>query len=99
MNTWIVGNHPIGHHQYDYHNAMLAKIAPNRLVSTSRTELEQEEYGDKVFFMKGRIMAGQADMQKNEYEDQEYAWLAKEEVADKVGLKYWSSIRNMLVER
>jgi large subunit ribosomal protein L46 len=99
MNTWIVGNHPIGHHQYDYHDPILSKIAPNRLVSTSRKDLEQEEYGEKVFFMKGRIMAGQADLTKNEYEDTEYAWLSKEEVAQKVGLKYWSSVKNMLAER
>lgn len=75
------------------------KIQPNRLVSTSTEEVEQEEYGKKVFFMKGRIMAGQADLTKNEYGDLDFQWLAKEEVQDKVGEKYWSDVKNMLTER
>jgi large subunit ribosomal protein L46 len=99
MNTWVVGNHPIGHHHTVFKEAQLAKITPNRLVSTSKDELEQEEYGEKVFFMKGRIMAGQADMSKNEYEDQDFQWLAKDEIKKVVSSRYWDSIKNMLVER
>lgn len=59
----------------------------------------REEYGEKVFFMKARIMAGQADLSKNEYGDQEFKWLAKEEVQDVVTQAYWSSVKNMLTER
>ena len=107
MNTWIVGNHPIGHHVLNFSpNAKsarfqptLSKLSPNRLVSTSREEQEREEHGERVFFMKGRIMAGQPDISKNEYGDSEYQWLAKEEVQKAVSERYWTSIRNMLVER
>ena len=49
--------------------------------------------------MKGRIMAGQADLAKNEYGDQDFQWLAKEEVEERVGEKYWSDVKNMLTER
>ena len=49
--------------------------------------------------MKGRVMAGQADLTKNEYGDQEFQWLAKEEVQPLVGDRYWSFVRNMLTER
>ena len=49
--------------------------------------------------MKGRIMSGQADLSKNEYGDQEFQWLAKEEIEEKVGPKYWSAVKNMLAER
>ncbi|KAK5740372.1 hypothetical protein LTR17_004635 [Elasticomyces elasticus] len=101
MNTWIVGTHPVGHHQMLYTSGgapapRLAKIAPNHLVSTSQNlpEHEQEEYGEKVFFMKGRMMSGQADLSKNEYKDQEFRWLAREEVEEVVTGGYWRSVRD-----
>ncbi|KAK3635806.1 hypothetical protein LTR56_014512 [Elasticomyces elasticus] len=106
MNTWIVGTHPVGHHQMLYTSGgapapRLAKIAPNHLVSTSQNlpEHEQEEYGEKVFFMKGRMLSGQADLSKNEYKDQEFRWLAREEVEEVVTGGYWRSVRGMLAER
>ena len=101
MNTWIVANHPVGQYQYTFPEAQVKvdKIAPNPLVATSTEELEREELGEKVFFMKGRIMAGQVDLGKNEYGDQDYHWLAKEEIEGMVLPKYWSSVRNMLTDR
>lgn len=100
MNTWIVANHPIGHFEYAFRAPRLTQILPNRLVSTSHSEpLEQEEQGEKVFFMKGRMLAGQADLTKNEYGDQEFRWLAKEEIEPLVTRQYWSAVRNMLTER
>lgn len=100
MNTWIVANHPVAHHTATYlAGPRLTTIEPNRLVSTSAESFEQEEHGEKVFFMKGRIMAGQPDLSKNEYGDVEFAWLAKEEVEGRVGRRYWDSVRNMLSER
>ena len=99
MNTWIVGNHPIGHFATsDFAAPALAKIRANPLVSTS-TEFEQAEYGEKVFFMKGRIMAGQADLTKNDYGDKDFQWLAREEVQEKVSKGYWDAIRGMLTDR
>ena len=99
MNTWLVGNHPIGHYAAAHPFPRMETIKPNHLVSTSTDECQQEEFGKKVFFMKGRIMAGQADLSKNEYGDQEFQWLAKEEVEKRVGPRYWSAVRNMLTER
>ncbi|EME45557.1 hypothetical protein DOTSEDRAFT_71307 [Dothistroma septosporum NZE10] len=100
MNTWVVGNHPVGHFAAAYRKSpILSKIPANRLVSTSKEELEQEEYGEKVFFMKSRIMAGQADIAKNELGDQEFQWLTKEEIQQRVAPHYWSQIKNMLTER
>lgn len=99
MNTWVVGNHPIGHYIKSFTSPILSKIPPNRLVSTSRAEIEQEEYGEKVFFLKSRIMAGQAELSKNEYGDKAFQWLAKEEIQKLVEPHYWSQVRNMLTER
>jgi large subunit ribosomal protein L46 len=99
MNTWIVGNHPIGHYiSGDFLQPYHAKVKPNRLVSTS-SEFEQEEYREKIFFMKGRIMAGQADLTKNEYGDKDFQWLLKEEIEERVGRNYWKDVRDMLTER
>ncbi|KAI6868117.1 50S ribosomal subunit L30 [Hortaea werneckii] len=105
MNTFLIGNHPIGHHAQKYTRPITSTLSANRLVPTStiaRAGEEgsvREEYGEKVFFMKARIMAGQADLSKNEYGDQEFKWLAKEEVQDVVTQAYWSSVKNMLTER
>ena len=105
MNTWIVGNHPIGHHAYTYTLPQLSTLTANRLVPTSTVArrgeegVQREEHGEKVFFLKARIMAGQADMSANEYEDTEFQWLVKEEVKSVVTPGYWSSVRNMLTER
>lgn len=99
MNTWMVGNHPIGHLAFGYIQPKLAQIPPNRFVSTSTDLIEQKEYGQKVFFMKGRIMAGQADLKANEFGAQEFRWLTKEEIEPLVTRQYWGAIRNMLTER
>lgn len=87
MNTWVVGNAPVGHYVFD-------------LPKTRVDEAKKVEYlGEKVFFMKARIMAGQADMSKNLFGDQEMQWLTKEEIEKLVAPRYWASIRNMLTER
>lgn len=99
MNTWLVSNHPIGHYTHQFVKPRLTQIPPNRLVWTSTDMMEQEEYGEKVFFLKGRIMAGQADLSANEYGDQEFRWLTKEEIQGVVTTGYWGSVRDMLTER
>jgi large subunit ribosomal protein L46 len=87
MNTWVVGNAPIGHYSFNFPKAI-----------TNGTSKAQE-IGEKVFFMKARIMAGQANLSSNVFGDSEFKWLAKEEIEKLVTPKYWSSIKNMLAER
>jgi large subunit ribosomal protein L46 len=55
--------------------------------------------GEKTFFMKARIMAGQADITANELGVEDFKWLAKEEVQKEVSPPYWAHIKNMLVEQ
>lgn len=87
MNTWVVGNAPIGHHQHDFlPEALKSSSTPNQL-------------GFKTFFMKARIMAGQANLKDNQLGARDFQWLAKDEVQKTVDQKYWHSIRNMLAER
>jgi large subunit ribosomal protein L46 len=88
MNTWIVGNHPIGHLKIPY-SEELAKM----------NERGHIEKGELVFFMKGRIMAGQADVERNELGVKDFSWLVREEIQRLVSPSYWKAIERMLPER
>lgn len=102
MNTWVVGNHPVGHFDFDYPKSILRTLRHHQQADNPEVRLptyKQEEFGEKVFFMKTRIMAGQANLAKNIFGDQDFQWLARGEIEEKVTPKYWSAVRNMLVER
>lgn len=99
MNTWVVGNHPVGHLVTKFSEPQISTIPAHKLVLTAKEEFVQEEYGEKVFFMKARIMAGQANVVNNEMGVRDFAWLAKEEVAEKVTSNYFDRIKNMLPPR
>lgn len=87
MNTWVVGNAPIGHYSGDFKKAI------------TDTEKGTKEVGEKIFFMKARIMAGQANLKANAFGDSEFKWLSSEEIQQLVTPKYWSSVANMLAGR
>jgi large subunit ribosomal protein L46 len=87
MNTWVVGNQPIGHYQHDY---------PAEVRSASK---DPYQLGFKTFFMKARIMAGQANLENNTLGLSDFKWLAKEEIQKTVNSQYWRSVKNMLAER
>lgn len=87
MNTWTVGHHPVGHHVY--------KLRKPR----SDEETGMQLLGEKTFFMKSRIMAGQADLVENRQDLKDFKWLAKEEIQPLVSPQYWSAIKDMLTER
>lgn len=42
MNTWVVGNHPIGHYAAKFAKPILSKILGNRLISTSKEDLHRK---------------------------------------------------------
>lgn len=87
MNTWVVGNAPIGHYSGNFKNAI------------TNSEKGRQEVGERIFFMKARIMAGQANLKANAFGDSEFKWLSSEEIQQFVTRKYWSSIANMLTGR
>lgn len=84
MNTWIVGHVPAGHHIID----------PYLNKETSKRTI-----GEKTFFMKARIMAGQANLKDNLFGLSDFKWLTKQELQKHVAPKYFSSIKNMLADR
>ncbi|KAH0034418.1 50S ribosomal subunit L30, partial [Aureobasidium melanogenum] len=79
MNTWVVGNAPIGHYSGNFKKTI------------TNTEKKVEEIGERTFFMKARIMAGQANLKANTYGDKEFKWLSSEEIQQIVTPKYWSA--------
>ncbi|KAK4455930.1 39S mitochondrial ribosomal protein L46-domain-containing protein [Podospora aff. communis PSN243] len=84
MNTWIVGHVPVAHYIQEptFEEGEDAKTAP-------------EKRGNKIFFLKGRIMAGQADLTGNAYGLTDFQWLTKEEIKGVLGNDYYKSVRNM----
>lgn len=87
MNTWVVGNAPVGFLHKKYRTTA-ARDEQNKI----------EKLGEKTFFMKVRILAGQADLNGNTLGLEDYKWLAKEELEKEVSPSYWRQVRNMLVE-
>ncbi|KAI9851218.1 MAG: hypothetical protein M1838_004230 [Thelocarpon superellum] len=87
MNTWLVGRTPIGHFSFKY---PLPRKIPEKGI---------DEVGEKTFFLKARIMAGQANLAENKLGLKDFKWLCKEEVERQVQDRYWGAVKNMLAER
>ncbi|KAJ5239190.1 hypothetical protein N7468_003809 [Penicillium chermesinum] len=86
MNTWMVGYHPFGH--------FVRNIKPR-----ANSKTGAENLGEKTFFLKSRIMAGQADLSANLHNLADFKWLSKEEISKFVHPQYYSQIKNMLADR
>ena len=87
MNTWIVGNMPIGYRTIRYQRKILDQ------------ETGAGRLGEKVFFMKGRIMAGQANLSDNKFGLVDFKWLAKDEIEKELQPSDWNSVRNVLLDQ
>lgn len=87
MNHWIVGNVPVGH------------LVSHSRVATNDSESSLTMLGEKTFFLKGRIMAGQANLAQNQLGLTEYKWLTKEEVKEHLTPAYYSHVENMMGAR
>ncbi|RGP69311.1 hypothetical protein FSPOR_4804 [Fusarium sporotrichioides] len=84
MNTWIVSRIPVAH-----------------VVSRPKLSKEGviEKKGEKTFFIKGRIMAGQADLKDNPFGYTEFKWLTREELEKELPKSYFKGVRNMMTDR
>ncbi|KAF3800353.1 hypothetical protein GCG54_00007801 [Colletotrichum gloeosporioides] len=84
MNTWMVGRAPVAHHV----------VKP-----VAKQDGSVERRGEKTFFLKWRIMAGQADLASNAYGYKEFQWLTREELEKALPEEYYRSVRLMLADR
>ncbi|KAI9801087.1 MAG: 54S ribosomal protein L17 mitochondrial [Piccolia ochrophora] len=87
MNTWVIGNAPIGHYKFNYPKP--------RLIA----EKAAQEFGEITFYMKARIMTGQPNLQENRLGLVDFKWLSKDEVRGAVTVQYWAAVKNMLADR
>ncbi|GAB1320268.1 54S ribosomal protein L17 mitochondrial [Madurella fahalii] len=85
MNTWIVGRVPVAHRV----------IKP--VFAEDGTTLRQR--GEKTFFLKGRIMAGQADLSGNKHGLTDFMWLTHEELKETLPEDYYLSVQGMMGDR
>jgi large subunit ribosomal protein L46 len=85
MNTWIIGHAPVGHRVV--------------LPEYTKEDSAPTKAGTKTFFMKARIMAGQANLKGNPFGLSDYKWLTKEEVQKHVSDHYFSWVKNMMADR
>jgi len=112
MNTFFVGNHPVGHYVARFASPRPGTPPPTttRAVEASDSTVLKQEVaqqpgqhpalvnGEKTFFMKARIMAGQPDLNASQDKDiEDFRWLRKDEIERTVHPDYWVKVRNMLV--
>lgn len=84
MNTWLVGRVPVAHHV----------VKP-----TFAEDGTLEGKGEKTFFIKGRIMAGQANLEGNPFGFTDFKWLTREELKTELDPRYYRGVRNMMADR
>lgn len=53
---------------------------------------------EKTFLLKGRIMAGQANLEGNTLGVSEFKWVTKEEAAELLPKEYYASVKNAMVQ-
>ncbi|KAK3340996.1 39S mitochondrial ribosomal protein L46-domain-containing protein [Neurospora tetraspora] len=85
MNTWIVGRVPVAHHV----------VRP----VFGQKDGALLKKGEKIFFLKGRIMAGQADLTDNLHDLVDFKWLTQEELRSTLAEEYFQSVKGMFAER
>lgn len=99
MNTWIVGRVPIAHHIAEFDEVPETETAPaaKEADADAATTSDKSRYdGEKIFFLKARIMAGQVDLTGNKYGYTDFKWVNKDELRQTLPYEYWRSVRNMV---
>ncbi|KJZ78898.1 hypothetical protein HIM_01671 [Hirsutella minnesotensis 3608] len=84
MNTWMVGRVPVAH------------IVKKPVLGDDGSVKTR---GQKTFFLKGRIMAGQANIKDNPLGYTDYKWLTREELEVELSADYFQGVRNMMSDR
>lgn len=93
MNTWIVGHVPIAYHILPPLKQTIVNINDENETKPPSTK------NTAIFFMKGRIMAGQADLHDNYFNLDDFRWLTKQEISKLVPSSLFSSVDNSMPER
>jgi large subunit ribosomal protein L46 len=84
MNTWMIGRHPIAHTVRRY---------------PAQKPDSDAAIGAKTFYLRGRIMAGQADLTRNAAGAQDYKWLTAKELETGLSKGYLTPLKSALADR
>lgn len=87
MNTWIIGRHPIAHE----HREPIYMDDKEK-----KGERILKRRGFNAFYLKGRIMAGQADLTDNSLGATDFKWLTKEELKEQLQPGLYFSVEGAL---
>lgn len=91
MNTWMVGRAPVAHEHREpvYTGGREGEPAERRV----------KMYGRDVFYLRARIMAGQADLSENKCGVTDFKWLTKDELAGAISQQTLHSVKNSMPAR
>lgn len=87
MNIWFIGRHPIAYEEW---NPVYEGEEGNKTLARR---------GLNVFYLRAKIMAGQADLTNNEYSADAFKWLTREEVQEHVHPNTFESVEKTMPER
>ena len=87
MNTWVVGNIPVIHQVFKYPGSQRSQDEANAI------------QGEKTFYMKARMMAGQANLKDNKFGLNDFQWLVKEELQKALQPRDFAAVKNVLANR
>ncbi|CAK7564750.1 MAG: hypothetical protein SEPTF4163_002649 [Sporothrix epigloea] len=81
-------------------NTWIVGRVPVAHVVREVTPTKEEAFSsEKTFLLKGRIMAGQADLAKNTLGVKAFQWLTKEELASQLPKYYYAGVKNAMPSR
>ena len=83
MNTWIVGNMPVAHQIFRHAKS----LASSKFV------------GEKTFYMKARIIAGQLAIKNNHLGLDDFKWVTKDELQTTLRPRDFAAVKDILAER
>lgn len=83
MNTWFIGRHPIAYEQWKPVYKDAAEGKEDKVLKTR---------GRNIFYLRARIMAGQADLTNNQLGLDAFKWLTREEVKEHVHATTFASV-------
>lgn len=89
MNTWLVGRHPIAYEEWK----------PVYKSEEGKEGLTLARRGLNVFYLRARIMAGQADLTNNLHGADAFKWLTREEIQEHVHPNTFESVEQTMPER
>ena len=81
-------------------NTWIVGRVPVAHVVRAVTPTKEEAFtSEKTFLLKGRIMAGQADLKGNTLGLKAFQWLTKEELAAQLPKYYYAGVKNAMPSR